>query len=74
MVRFATTSTLEDAVLTAVNLGDDADTVACVTGHIAGAFYGEAAIPSPWRAQLVEPEELCVLADGLLRVARMSMN
>lgn len=43
-----TTSTFEDAVVAAVNLGGDADTVACVTGALAGAHYGVQAIPSRW--------------------------
>ena len=43
-----TTSSFEDAVTTAVNLGDDADTVAAVTGAIAGALYGIQNIPSRW--------------------------
>ena len=39
------TSTFEDAVLTAVNLGGDADTVGAITGQIAGALYGVKCIP-----------------------------
>ena len=42
------TSSFEEAVTTAVNLGDDADTVAAVTGAIAGAMYGIQQIPSRW--------------------------
>lgn len=45
-----TTSTFEDAVVAAVRLGDDADTVACVTGALAGARYGSGAIPPRWTA------------------------
>lgn len=43
-----TTTSFEAAVTTAVCLGDDADTVACVTGALAGALYGVQAIPSRW--------------------------
>lgn len=43
-----TTDSFEAAVVTAVSLGDDADTVACVTGALAGARYGVQAIPSRW--------------------------
>lgn len=43
-----TTSSFEDAVTTAVNLGDDADTVGAVTGAIAGALYGIQNIPARW--------------------------
>jgi ADP-ribosyl-[dinitrogen reductase] hydrolase len=43
-----TTDSFEDAVTAAVDLGDDADTVGCVTGALAGARYGVQAIPSRW--------------------------
>ena len=42
------TTSFEDAVVAAVNLGDDADTVAAVTGALAGAVYGIAQIPARW--------------------------
>ncbi|MFM8956039.1 MAG: ADP-ribosylglycohydrolase family protein [Actinomycetota bacterium] len=38
----------EDAVVRAVNVGDDADTVACVAGALAGAKFTEQEIPSRW--------------------------
>jgi ADP-ribosyl-[dinitrogen reductase] hydrolase len=44
----ARTATFEDAVLTAANLGGDADTTAAITGQLAGAIYGESAIPQQW--------------------------
>ena len=47
-----TTNTFADAVIQAANLGNDADTSACVTGAIAGAAYGIGAIPPTWRQQL----------------------
>jgi ADP-ribosylglycohydrolase len=37
-----------DAVLKAVNLGDDTDTTAAVTGARAGLAYGPDAIPLDW--------------------------
>jgi len=46
------TSTFEDAVTAAVDLGDDADTVACVTGAIAGAIHGIQGIPSRWATRI----------------------
>jgi ADP-ribosyl-[dinitrogen reductase] hydrolase len=42
------TTTFRDAVLLAVNLGDDADTVGAVTGQIAGSAYGMSNIPEEW--------------------------
>lgn len=37
-----------DCVLTAVNLGDDTDTTACVAGALAGAMYGYDDISKEW--------------------------
>lgn len=42
------TTSFEDAVVSAINLGGDADTVAAVTGALAGAVYGIQRIPSRW--------------------------
>lgn len=36
----------------AVNLGSDADTTGVVYGQLAGAYYGEHAIPEAWRVKL----------------------
>lgn len=42
------TETLKDALLCAVNLGDDTDTVAAIAGGLAGLYYGYDAIPNEW--------------------------
>ena len=62
---FARTDTFEAAVLAAVNLGDDADTTAAVCGQVAGAYYGEAAIPSRWLERLAWADDIRELADRL---------
>ena len=41
-------SDFEESVRTAIDLGDDADTVGCVAGSLAGARWGVQAIPSRW--------------------------
>ncbi|RQO53154.1 ADP-ribosylglycohydrolase [Variovorax sp. KBW07] len=66
---FAHTDTFEQAVLAAVNLGDDADTTAAICGQLAGAFYGVDAIPIAWREQLVMRGEIEQMADQLLALA-----
>ena len=43
-----TTTSYEECVLKAVNLGDDTDTVGAVAGGLAGALYGYNAIPAKW--------------------------
>ena len=50
------TSNYEDAVLKAVNFGDDTDTTAAVTGGLAGLYYGIDNIPSKWIDTLVNKE------------------
>lgn len=55
------TATYEDAVKTAIMLGDDTDTIACVTGGLAGILYGFENIPLRWRDALRGKEQLDVL-------------
>lgn len=45
---FVNTTSYEDCVLVAVNLGDDTDTTAAVAGALAGTAYGIDAIPQEW--------------------------
>ncbi|MFC6826258.1 ADP-ribosylglycohydrolase family protein [Halopelagius fulvigenes] len=59
----------EEAVVEAVNHGDDADTVGAVTGAVAGARFGLDAVPERWRDELAERGELRRLADELLELA-----
>jgi ADP-ribosyl-[dinitrogen reductase] hydrolase len=46
------------AVLLAANLADDADTVAAVTGQIAGALWGQSGIPRRWLDRLAWREQI----------------
>ncbi|GLF99174.1 ADP-ribosylglycohydrolase family protein [Streptomyces yaizuensis] len=50
-----TTGSFEDALRAAVDTGGDTDTVAAVTGTLAGARYGLDAIPARWTAPLRVP-------------------
>ena len=38
----------KEAVLKAINLGEDTDTVGAVTGSLAGMVYGKEDIPQDW--------------------------
>ncbi|MGZ0134698.1 ADP-ribosylglycohydrolase family protein [Priestia megaterium] len=48
----------EEAVLTAVNLGEDTDTIGFITGTLAGVYYQLDGIPKEWVCQLAKKEEL----------------
>lgn len=52
----ATTGSFEEALIKAVNLGDDTDTVAAIAGGLAGLYYGEDAIPEAWLKALQRRE------------------
>lgn len=57
---------LEETIVAAVSLGDDADTTAAVAGALAGAHYGASTIPARWLSLLQPRQELQDLADRLL--------
>lgn len=60
----ANTTSFGDSVKTAISLGGDTDTIAAMTGALAGARNGLSAIPESWQA--VEGfGELVALADAL---------
>ena len=71
---FQMTRSFKEAVLLAANLGDDADTVAAVTGQIAGAFYGYSAIPSEWLVVLAQEQDLVQLAKDLYKKSPYSYD
>lgn len=62
-------SSFEEAVLLAANLADDADSVAAVAGQVAGALYGEAAIPDRWIERLAWSDAIRHKADLLFDLA-----
>jgi ADP-ribosyl-[dinitrogen reductase] hydrolase len=61
----ARTESFEAALIEAVNLGGDADTIGAVTGQLAGALHGAASIPARWRDGLQEGARLAALAARL---------
>lgn len=65
-----TTSSFEDALVRAVNLGRDADTVGAVTGQIAGAVYGYDDIPERWLEKLAWRPKLENRAASLFKLNR----
>jgi ADP-ribosyl-[dinitrogen reductase] hydrolase len=62
------TSTFAEAVLLAANLGGDADTVAAITGQLAGALYGHGGIPAAWVEMTHDYDMISELAASLAHV------
>ena len=67
---FHTTDNFEEALIAAVNLGGDADTIGAVCGQIAGAYYGCSTIPERWLAAIKDREKLDKLIDDFIAVCR----
>ena len=57
-----TTDSFDQALLKAVNLGDDTDTVGAIAGGLAGLYYGYDSIPEEWLSAIKRREwieEMC---------------
>jgi ADP-ribosyl-[dinitrogen reductase] hydrolase len=55
----------EEALVTVVNLGGDADTTGAVAGGLLGAHYGRGAVPSRWAGTIAYGTEVSALASAL---------
>jgi ADP-ribosyl-[dinitrogen reductase] hydrolase len=66
-----TTGSYEECLVGVVNQGGDADTTGAIAGMIAGALYGEAAIPAAWLKRLdpLVNEEVTAAAEALVSKA-----
>lgn len=58
-----TTDSYKDAMLKAVNLGDDTDTIAAIAGGLAGLYYGYEGIPEEWLVVLRKREWIEKMCD-----------
>jgi len=65
-----TSDSYEECVLKAVNLGEDTDTTAAVTGGLAGLYFGYDAIPETWKFQLARFEDI----ENLIERFNESLN
>lgn len=52
------TKSFDEAVLKAVNLGEDTDTTGCVTGGLAGLCYGLEGVPKEWLDTVVRKDDI----------------
>jgi len=72
IVAFLDSVSYEDAVRNAISLGGDSDTLACITGGIAEAYYGR--VPETIRTKVRErlPSPLWKITEAFCRAYRLS--
>jgi ADP-ribosyl-[dinitrogen reductase] hydrolase len=62
--------TLENAILSAINLGGDADTVGACCGALSGSYWGIDTAPKRWTTVLEGFDEIIRVADALWQVRK----
>lgn len=65
---FNFTSNFHDALVAAVNLGGDSDTIGAVCGQLAGAYYGNSDIPKEWITTVKDWKRVDALINRFLDV------
>ena len=68
IVAFLDSVSFEDALRNAISLGGDSDTLACITGGIAEAYYGEAPGNIRAKVQKILPPPLWNITEEFCRV------
>ena len=63
IISFLESDSYEDAVRNAVSLGGDSDTLACITGGIAEAYYGPVSLRILNKVKECLPEDLWMIAE-----------
>ena len=64
---FHDAASFDEAVLKAVNLGDDADTTGAVCGQFAGACWGETGIPESLRSGLARYDMIDEALEAIIK-------
>ena len=67
IVAFLDSTSYEDAVRLAISLGGDADTLACITGGIAQAYYGGVPAAIALKVKTLLTPELLEITEAFCR-------
>jgi ADP-ribosylglycohydrolase len=73
VIAFLESADYEDAVRKAISLGGDSDTIACITGGIAQAYYGMIPTLIAGTVRAILPPELLQVVDAFNRFAGISV-
>lgn len=63
IISFLDSSNYEDAIRKAISLGGDSDTLVCITGGIAQAYYKEIPHEIVGNVRKILPEDLLIIID-----------
>ena len=59
------TSSYSEAVLTAVNLGEDTDSIGAIVGGLAGIVYGKDEMPDEWVSGMTDMSSIVDIAERM---------
>ena len=68
---FYTTDTYKDGMKKLVTMGKDVDTVCCIYGQIAGAYYGYSSIPQHWLYSLQKSILIDYIVENFLHKLKL---
>ena len=73
---FFKTRDFEECLVCTVNQGGDADTTGAIAGMLAGAYYGEEAIPKRWLKKMDRKlmDEIAILAERLVMLSPLGVS
>ena len=63
---FMNSSSYEECVLKAINLGGDTDTIACISGGLAGIYYGIDSINENWLQMIARKHDINAMLDRFI--------
>lgn len=65
---FMSTNNYDQAIVRAINLGGDTDTIGAITGGLAGVYYGFSAIPKDWLSYIVGQDKIYTVCKNYLAI------
>lgn len=63
---FMNSSSYEECVYKAINLGGDTDTIACISGGLAGIYYGIDSINNNWIQMIARKHDINIMIDKFI--------
>lgn len=67
------TTNFKQAIIGAINLGEDSDTIGAITGSIAGILYGKNELPIEWLEKLARKKYLEKMIEDFIYVLNVTM-